>query len=276
MQRFGRTANQRIKDRWGGGFILVTILALLAAWYGGGAIGDVIKNWGNRPASGTGSTSKTDSKSTGTTNLPGEPGEFQLRFVQVGAFRSAANARTLAGKLAEKEYSAMVTPKQDSNLQMVWVGPFMDAQAANQAKSELTKDFPEIKAVTVNVVYNPDALPVAALGAKQSDVKTGLETLNTYIHEVAVWLDNRALDPKAAVTDVKALGKTLQDLATKLNNESDVNAKAVAALCATASANAMALEMVAAGSVEAADYQSAMTDYLALVNQYNALHTDGK
>lgn len=262
MHRFGRPAQQKIKDRWGGGFILATILALLAAWLAG----DMIGKWIN------GRNSTADSGNNGNPNIGAptlaEPGEFQLRFVQVGAFRSKSNYMTAVRDMNTAELAPVVGATKN-NLTPVYVGPFMDkasAQAA-MAKVQSIKGYEKAQLREINVAYNPDAVPAVAAGGKQSDLKKSMDLLNTYLQEVAVWLESAGAMDTATLSDS---GKALSDLAAVLSGTQDAKVKAMATMAAAAGANATMIEGLANAEPTSAEYQTAVSQYMGLVDQYMA------
>jgi hypothetical protein len=267
MQRFGRSAQQRLKDRWGGGFILATILALLAAWWAGGKLGDVINN---KSANGTnkGGPGLVDTSNPNGSMMTAEPQEFKLYFVQVGAFSSAANARGQVAKMNDLGMTAVIAPEV-AGLHPVWVGPYLDQTSADEAKAKLTGENVQSTARPVAVAYNTNAVPVAATGADDTQLRQGMDTLNVYLHEVALWLENRNMNPAADPSTVLEHGKALGELATKLKNEKDTRVHGFATMAEAAGKNAADIEAVAASANTDAKFQAAMTGYLNLLGQYN-------
>ena len=262
MHRFGRPAQQRIKDRWGGGFILATILALLAAWLAG----DMIGKWINGRNS-TADLGNDGNPIPGTATLA-EPGEFQLRFVQVGAFRSKSNYMSAVRDMNAAELAPVVGATKN-NLTPVYVGPFMDKAAADAALAKVRsiKGYEKAQLRDINVAYNPDAVPAVATGEKQSDLKKSMDLLNTYLQEVAVWLESAGAMDTAMLSDS---GKALGDLAASLSESRDAKVKVMATMAATASANATTIEGLANAEPTSAEYQTAVSQYMDLVDQYMA------
>ena len=261
-QRFGRPAQQKIKDRWGGGFILATILALLAAWFAGDSIGKWI-NGRNAAETGTpGGTPKIGAAVTA------EPGDFQLHFIQVGAFRSKANYMNAVNDM----HTAGMTPvvgATKNNVTPVYVGPFISKEEAETAQAKvqaLKKDYEKAVIRDLAVKYNPEAVPAAATGMKQSDIKKGMDLLNTYIQEVAMWLENPGADTAALAES----GKGLSDLAAAFSDSKDARVKELANMASVASANATALDGLGNASPVDGEYQAAMAQYMALVDHYMA------
>jgi len=259
-QRFGRPAQQKIKDRWGGGFVLATILALLCAWIAG----DYIGKWIN----GRGTASTDTTPGVHQPAVAAVPGDFQLRFVQVGVFRSKANYMTAVNDMHQAGLSPVVGATKN-NRTPVYVGPFADAEAAEAAKAKvqaLKDDYKDAMVKPMSVKYNPDAVP-AATGMTQSDMKKGMDLLNGYLQEVAMWMENPAANDTSALSES---GKGLADLASVLSDSKDAQVKELAGMAATASANAATIEALAMASPADADYQAAMSQYMTLVDQYMA------
>ncbi|MDF2627256.1 MAG: hypothetical protein K0R39_1087 [Symbiobacteriaceae bacterium] len=262
MHRFGRPAQQRIKDRWGGGFILATILALLAAWLAGDMIGKLINDRNSTAENGN-----SGNPTTGTMTYT-EPGEFQLRFVQVGAFRSKSSWMTAVREMNAAELAPVVGATKN-NLTPVYVGPFMDKASAEaaMAKVKSIKGYDKALIREINVGYNPDAVPAVATGEKQSDLKKSMDLLNTYLQEVAVWLESAGAMDTAMLSES---GKALNDLAATLSTSQDAKVKEMATMAATASANATTIEGIADAEPTSNEYQAAVSQYMSLVDQYMA------
>lgn len=259
-QRFGRPAQQKINDRWGGGFILATVLALGLAWVAGKYIGDWINGR---------STASTDPKpGINQPAVAAVPGDFQLRFVQVGAFRSKANYMTAVQDMNQAGLTPVVGATKN-NITPVYVGPFADDESAEAARAKVQavkKDYEKAALRRMSVKYNPDAVP-AATGMKQSDMKKGMDLLNGYLQEVATWMENPAANDTSALAES---GKGLADLAAVLSDSKDAQVKELASMAATASANAATIEALAMASPADAEYQAAMNQYMTLVDQYMA------
>ncbi|HYG57434.1 MAG TPA: SPOR domain-containing protein [Symbiobacteriaceae bacterium] len=269
MHRFGRSAQQKMKDRWGGGFILATILALFAAWYAGQWLGD---NWGgNNTAGGSSIFGRTDNSPASTSSV--EPKQFDMYFVQVGVFTSPANARGVVNHLHMAGYAPVMGPEANK-FTPVFVGPYMDKQSAEDAKAKLEVARPDYKGAftkLVSVGYNPSAVPVAAMGADDSDLKASLDTLNMYIQEVAIWMEDRSLNGTADTAGIESHGKALGELSATLSTSKDAGVKQFADAAAAASANATNLVAVAAKDANTPEFQAAMVEYMSLINQYRGL-----
>ncbi|HLN61277.1 MAG TPA: SPOR domain-containing protein [Symbiobacteriaceae bacterium] len=272
MQRFGRSAQQRLKDRWGGGFILATILALCAAYF----LGDSLGKWiNNKSVTTDGSTAQVGStaKTGNQANMAMEPQEFKMHFVQVGAFLSGKNARDMVDKLSAQGYAAVIAPKNNSGFQAVWVGPYMDSKMAEDAKAKLAEGGMKPVMMPKAVGYNTAAVPAAATGNGSNDARMVIDGLNTYIHEVAMWLDNRSQNMASDTSMIVTQGRELADMASKLAGDKDTHMQALAAMATKASTNAAAIENLTDAQGTEQPFQAAMTDYLSLVDQYNAFQT---
>lgn len=268
MHRFGRSAQQKMKDRWGGGgFVLATILALVGAWY----LGGYLSTLGETPitdVSPPGSDMAGQPLDSGMEAMS-EPHEFQLHFVQVGAFRSEAGARSVAAKLAGSHYAVAVAPRNQAGLHRVLAGPFTSLEAVEQAKQDLAQQLGETYAVQMAVAYNPDAIP--AIAGSAEDIRKGLDVLNAYLYDVAVWLENRP----AGATDtntIAGLGAKMSEYAAALQGQEDATAQEFVKLAEAAQANAMAFETAAADPASK-EYQAALDGYVALLERYRSFHS---
>ncbi|HEY8347258.1 MAG TPA: SPOR domain-containing protein [Symbiobacteriaceae bacterium] len=267
MHRFGRTAKQKMTDRWGGGgFILATILALVGAWY----LGGYLSTLGDTPVSDVvppGNNLVAQPKA-GSLETISEPHDFQLHFVQVGAFRSAAGARSLVANLSDSNYPVMVAPRNESGLIRVLAGPFTSAEAAEQARQELSQHLGETYAVEIAVVHDPEAIPVIA-GAGE-DVRKGLDLVNAYLYDVAVWLESGS-HSVSGVNTIAGLGEKLGEYVAALKEQSDAKVQEFVKLAEAVQANAQAFE-TAAGDPTSEEYQAALDGYAALLEQYRSFY----
>lgn len=267
MHRFGRSAKQRMTDRWGGGgYILATILALVGAWY----LGGYLSTLGETPVTDVappGSNLVAQPPASGL-EAAAEPHDFQLWFVQVGAFRSEAGARSLAANLAGSNYAVMVAPRNQSGLIRVLAGPFTSVEAVEQAKQDLARQLGETYAVEMSVVHNPEAVPAVASGGE--DVRKGLDVLNAYLYDVAVWLENGSFSLTGANT-IAGLGQKIGEYAQALKGEEDAKIQEFVRMAEAASANARAFEN-AALDPSSKEYQAALDGYVALLEQYRSFY----
>jgi len=274
MQRFGRSAQQKMKDRWGGSFILATVLALLGAWFAGQWLndslrGETVKNDPVAP----GIVGKPTTNPIGGGTFAATPQNFNLFMVQVGAFRSESGARKLAAELNTMDFSAMVAPKNSAGLWKVYAGLFTREDSANAVKSELLMDglVTEAWTIRVSVNHNPDVVPVMAQTVKSADFKAGLEAMNVYLHEAAVWVENRTASVEALSVKGQALARLAADLS--LASKDSPSVQNFATLAAAASHNAAAIQLASKAAPGSAQQQAAMTEYLAVLEQYRTLQT---
>lgn len=269
MHRLGRT-KQRSNEWWGGGgFVLATILAIVGAWY----LGQYLTTLGETPVADDviprGSSVVVQPSSSGSSlETISEPHDFQLHFVQVGAFRSAAGARSLVADLSDTGYLVMVAPRNESGLIRVLAGPFTSEQAAEQARQDLSGRLGETYAVEIAVVHDPEAIPVIADVGE--DVRKGLDLVNAYVYDVAVWLENGS-DSVSGANTIAGLGDKLSEYVAALKGQEDAKVREFVKLAEAALANAEAFE-TAAGDPSSEEYQAALDGYVALLEQYKSFY----
>jgi len=277
MHRFGRSAQQKMKDRWGGSFILATILALVGAWFAGNWLNDTLKGETTQaPGTTTGVLQTPTDKTITGVPTPATAGDFKLYFVQVGAFRSETSARSLVQTLSDKGFIAMVAPRNAAGLYKVYGGLYTSSMAASEAKVKLMADGGVTNAmmVPVSITSNTATIPVTAGTAKGPDLRKGLEAMNTYLYEVAAWVETHVADNTPDTTVITAKGKELGTLATELTKAAakDVTLKPFADIATRASTNANEILTAAKSGPGSVDFQTAMNGYLTLLDQYSALH----
>lgn len=274
MQRFGRSAQQKLKDRWGGSFILATVLALLGAWFAGQWLNKTLTaDKGKETPPSVTQTQNPGTTGSGTTTSALGPGSFNLHLVQVSSVRSEANARRLADKLNMQGYAAIVSPRQADGNFKVYAGMALSAQDAEEIKRDVAASGMVEGAwtKTVSIRYN-DAIPVMAQAAgKANEMKAGLETLNVYIAEAARWVEN----PTANVSTIVSKGQKLAEIGTALNMlaKDSPAMENWAKIAMTASANATKIQNAAKTAPGSPEQMAAMTEFLALVDQYQVLQT---
>lgn len=274
MHRFGRSAQKRMNDRWGGAFILAAVLAVAAAWKVGGWLSDVFE--GDKQATMEPVPGNVGSL-TGNSgfSLATQPHEFQLHFVQVGAFRSEGAARNLVKALSEANYTAAVAPKNEQGLAKVYVGPYMTIDAANEAKSRLTGEglVPSSFNVTMTVDYKPEAV-MAMTGSPDSELQKGLDTLNAYLYEAGNWFASRSSGQATDGTTLAALGQEINQYLTGMAPADGNPAVSQFMEMATAATeNMAAIEMAATAMPGSDEFQAAMNGYVSLLNTYHSFHT---
>lgn len=268
MHRFGRSAQQKMKDRWGGGFILATILALVGAFYVGTWLNNAYNKSSTANPDNSGSyVNLPDGSGTGIASVPEN---FDLHLVQVGAFRSKDSAQKLVNSLAAKNYNAMMADRNTQGLYRVYGGLFTDAQAASNAKTMLATETGVTNpwVVKVPVASQIEAIPVTATqGSKAADLKKGMENMVAYLYEAARWMENGSVDPAT----LAARGKDLSKLATEMSKMNNASLTPYAQFAQNAGANAAVIETAAKASMGSSEYHQAMTGYLSLVDEYRAL-----
>jgi len=284
MHRFGRTAQKRMNDRWGGAFILAVVLAVVGAWKLGGWLGENLG--GDRLAdtepvpgvnsaigsgSGTGNGSGTFDFTSSTS---AQPQPFEVHFVQVGAFRSEGAARDLVQALTDAGYTAAMLPKNERNLVRVYVGPYLTETAAGEAKSRLALDKATAQAFTVGITidHNPEAV-MAMTGAANSDLQRGLDLVNAYLHEAGEWFANRAIGQPADGGTLASLGNDLDYLASLLSMaDIDSTEAKLLEMVMAAGDHAATMEVAATAEPGSPEFQEAISGYVRLLQQYSAFH----
>lgn len=276
MHRFGRSGQLK-KDRWGGSFILIAGLALGAAYLAGNYLNEYLV--GDKPAA-TESPGKNDiGLGTGSGFMPVavEPQAFNLYAVQVGAFRSPTGASDTALKLNTKGEVGFANINTNGMSYAYAGGLFTDKQAA----TEYLEGLKEAKVVdagfvaTLKVPYGPDAIAAMA-GTEKSKVSQGYDDLNSYLHEVALWIEARVEGKDDGVTDLVSLGKSLGTLAKDLEsaNLTDEKLKAFINVAKAAGMHADSLKAAANTQDTSQEYMNALNGYVSLLAQYNGLQSN--
>lgn len=276
MHRFGRSAQKKMNDRWGGAFILAVVLAVGGAWQLGGWIGN---NLGDKQAASEpvpGLENSIGQSGAGGVGMAMQPHEFEIHFVQVGAFRSDGAARNLAKALSEAGFTAAVTPKNEQGLVKVYTGPHMTAEAAAEVKSRLVSDglAQGPFSVSMTVDYKPEAV-MAVTGSANSDLQKGLDALNAYLYEAGNWLATRSAGQPAEGTTLAALGQEVSQYINLMGNADDPAVSQFIAMATAAGENAMAIESAGTALPGSDSFQSAMNGYVSLLDQYHSFHTQG-
>lgn len=271
MHRFGRSAQQKLKDRWGGSFILATILALVGAWFAGSWLNDSLK----------GETAGTDTNPPGVVSDPinnmgggnntvtQAPSDFNLYLVQVGAFRSEASAHKLANDLIAQGYNAAVAPRKDG-LVKVYAGLHTMPEAAQETRDRAIADgMTQAWTVTIPVTNTADTVPVMAGLGKNADLKKGLEAMNAYLYEAALWMENQI----GTTGGIAANGEYLRKLAMELKKAAGTNplVEPYANLAGAAGTNAADIQTAAQTAPGSVEYHKAANGYMALLEQYRSL-----
>ncbi|MFZ5817180.1 MAG: SPOR domain-containing protein [Bacillota bacterium] len=275
MHRFGRSAQKKMNDRWGGAFILAVLLAVAGAWKLGDWIGNSLGDGGTAAIEPVPGLENSIGSADGTTGVM-QPHEFQIHFVQVGAFRSDGAARNLAKALSEAGYTAAVTPKSADGLSKVYAGPYMTETAAADAKARLMSEglVQNSFNVSITVDYKPDAV-MAMTGSPNSDLQKGLDALNTYLYEAGNWFANRSSGQSADGFSVAALAGEMTRY-TSLSGNADTNpaVSRFLAMATLAGENAAAIEAAATAMPGSDEFQKAMNGYVSLLDQYHSFHSE--
>lgn len=269
MHRFGRSAQQKTKDRWGGSFILATVLALGSAWILGSWAAKVL----NTDPATVGTQPPTTTQSVMQNNVAVDPDEFGLHYVQVGSFRSEAMAKRAATEYGAKGYATMVAPKNKDGFVQVYAGLFTNKESAADTEARLKAEGVNVWTRTEMVHYNTAAIPTAAMGTSGTDVANGLNLLNVYLHEAARWVEGRSMNLPADTSKLVSLGKQLGELATKMGSQTDPQMAQLVSMATKASSHSTMVKDASTALTSSDAYQLAMTDYLSLLNQYQAFYS---
>jgi hypothetical protein len=275
VHRFGRSGQLK-KDRWGGSFILIAGLALAAAYFTGDYLNKYL--WSDK-------TSKVEQGSDLGADLGGsftpvanvEPKEFTLYTVQVGAFKSPTSAQNQAQKLNEKGYVGFANISTSGMSFAYAGGVFTEKQAAQ----DYLKGLQEAKVVdagfvaTMKVPYGPEAITAMA-GESKSKVESGYSSLNTYLHEVAIWIEEKTAGKNVDATDTVTLGKSLTGIADQIEkaNLTDAKMKQLVSVAREAGKHAVTLEGAAKADKKSAEYMKALNEYVSLLAKYNSLQAN--
>lgn len=276
MHRFGRSGQLK-KDRWGGSFILVAVLALGGAYLAGDYLAN---NWnGNKPAA----ASQGDSNELGfgedlNPTVAVQPEAFNLYTVQVGAFRSPTSAQNLAQKINSEGHVGFANINTSGISYAYAGGVFTDKQAATDYLNELktAKVVTEGFVATLKVPYGPDAITAMAGEANKSNIQNGYSSMNTYLHQVALWIENRAMGQNDDVAGMVTLGKNLGKLAADLEKTelTDEKMKTFVSVAREAGLHAEMLQGAASAMDSSPEYKKALDGFVSLLAHYNGLQAN--
>lgn len=276
MQRF--RSDSRWKDRWGGGFVIVTVLALAGAWWLGNWLSD---RWaGQEPATGGAGAPAGTGAGTATGEAPGTqvqgPVEGNLEpltvyFLQAHALKSPEAARRAAAQLESGGLPAAVSHVGD--WYKVVIGAYGSRDAAMAAKNEAESTYRSggklsLYASPVSITLQPAARPQNAAAQAAFDRAVGL--LGGYLHEAAAWWDSYATGQSAATDRLVQYTSQLQGAVEELRpHASDPAVGSVIAMAQKAVENGGQINSLAQNHGED-QYRAAMAGYLGLVDQFRA------
>jgi hypothetical protein len=279
VHRFGRSGQQKLKDRWGGSFILVAVLALVGSYY----LGNYLNNnlWG-KSTTGSGLPVDPDGNGSdlgdlGSGNLmAADPKSFNLYVVQVGAFQSPKGAQNLAETLQQKGQVSFASINMNG-LSYTYVG---GVYSEKKVADKLVDDLKQAKVIDVglvrpfNVSYAAQAVTAMA-GQNGAQLQTTLATLNSYLQEAAAWFEARANNQNPDVTHLTGLGNELANLATQLEKAAgtDENMKRFAAAAKAAGENATQIKAAAAAQTHSPQFQASLGSYMNLIAQYGSIQS---
>lgn len=274
MHRFGRSAQKKMNDRWGGAFILAVVLVLAGAVKLGGWLDGQLGGQASiEPAPGLGDGMTGIGNGSDGLTTAAQPREFQVHFVQVGAFRSPSAARTLAGKLSQEGFMAAAGPKQKDGLVRVFTGPYLTATAAKEAKDQLAAKnlIPESMAVAITVDHKPEAI-MAMAGASNGDLQKGLDVINNYLYEASNWFAGKAAGQVAEAESIMAMGQEIHQYVGLMPTDNQVY-KSFIDMANAAGENASAIATADKAQPGSAEFQQAMSSYVSLLDQYHSFYS---
>lgn len=276
MHRFGRSAQKKMNDRWGGVFILAVVLAVVGAWQLGGYLGSLLGDEKQAAMEPVPSDNVNLSQGPVTPTQTPLAQEFQVHFVQVGAFRSEGAARNFVKDLAAMDLTAAVTERNGQGLVRVYVGPYMTGEAADEAKARLTEGEIVLNpfTVTMNVDHKPEAV-MAMTGSANPELQSGLDTLNAYLYEAGAWFAKRSAGEPADGAALAGLGQDMMAIAQSLAKEEVSNPVGkFIAMADIATTNAADIEVAANASPGSAEFQKAMSGYVSLLERYHTFYME--
>lgn len=276
MHRFGRSGQLK-KDRWGGSFILVAGLALGAAYFAGTYLSDrlVDKPAATSPAGGDTGIGFGENLNPA---VAVQPEAFNLYTIQVGAFKSPTSAQNEAQRINSQGRVGFANINNSGISYTYAGGVFSDKKAAD----DYLKDLKAAKVVTdgfvatLKVPYGLEAITAMAGESNKTNVKTGYSAMNTYLHEVALWIENRANGHDDGVAEMVNMGKSLGNLAKELEKSqlTDEKMKAFVAVAREAGQHAETLQAAASTMDTSNEYMKALNGYVSLLAHYNNLQAN--
>lgn len=259
MEGMGRG---RLFDRWGGGFILATVLGLAVAYY----IGSHWLSGDNQVANPAPNSETVNAPASMTPGAAAASAEavvsaraYTLYAVQAGLFNQTQNAQKTVQGLQAKGFPASETRTAPFK---VFAGAYASQAAAKSAVDAIRKQgFPDAFIATVNVLP-----PVSG----NQQVQQTATALTNYLQEAAQWWDTYATGKPGAVDRLATDAKAVETAGGKLQSAAATDAAVndLISLTSRAGQNGQELASLIQGArPEAA--QVAMQDFLYLLQDYN-------
>lgn len=284
MQRFGRS-EQRWRDRWGGWFLVATLLALAGAWGLGSFLGDRL---GNRAAQGpvtqpgtTVTNPAPAQDAAALADLTGLPKPMTVYLLQAAAFKTQEAAQKEAQRLQAKGIPAAVTPAGEWYRVVIGAYGSKDAASAAQAGAEAAMGGKlQVLQRRVDLRAQPATRPQDPKAASAYD--DGVRALNGFMHEAANFWDAHAYGQMPQADHLGAYANRVKQAMDQLRPYSaDLAVSqflAVAEKATQASAKLTALAGTAAAPATAPagggsanePVQAAMAQFLGLLDSYRA------
>lgn len=299
MHRFGRSSDQRWKDRWGGGFVIITVLALAGAWYLGNYLSDKWAAGGpeatmetathdtlNPAGTGNAGPAAGGAMNVGAADLAGYPKPMTVYYLQAHAFKTREQAASAAKDL--NAYGVPAAVSASDGWFKVIIGAYGSKNAAEQAKMSAEANYKgkgklAVLARSVSVAGQPGLQPAnpKALAAYQN----GIAALSGYLHAASAWWDAYAAGQPQAADHLTIYTNQLRIAMDQLkDHEADAAVNRFLSLASqamangtqiTAAASAMGTAPAAAqgagaspARADGSQIQAAMEGYVTLLDDY--------
>ncbi len=296
MHRFGRSSDQRWRDRWGGGFVVVTVLALAGAWYLGNYLSNRLAPDGREtmePAVNdpmypvaNGENSFGGNVTAGSADLAGFPKPMTVYYLQAHALASEEKSASAVRDLNTSGLPAVVS--HTDGMYRVIIGAYGSKDAATQAKMSAESNYKGKGKLTVytrppvTIAAEPSIQPANAKVAPA--YHQGVAALSGYLHAVSSWwdatatghaqvADNLSIYTNQLRTAIEQLQGQESDAAVNqfinMANKAVANSNLVSALANNAGATPAAAQGNGAPIRPNSDQvQAALEGYVALLDSY--------
>ncbi len=261
MEGMGRG---RLFDRWGGGFILATVLGLAVAYIiGTSLLGDPTTP--GEQVQNTGGTTGGTVPAAGQTAEPVEPvltvKAYSLYVIQAGLFNRAEGAQKTLQDLQSRGFPASVTRAAPFK---VMAGAYGSETAARSVAAEMRKQGLDA------FITRLDVAPPIALPASGGDqMLHTVSVLTAYMQQVAQWWDSYAAGNPGAVDQLAGEARAVETAGSKLQGTAgDAAVGDLVTLTMRAGQSGQDMAALTQGTrLEAA--RVAMQDFLDLLRDYH-------
>lgn len=281
MHRFGRS-DQKWRDRWGGGFLVATILAMAAAWMVGSRLAaNFNEEAAGQPSAAAGDTILgADSAGLGTDTFSGtlasHPMPFSVYFLQAGAFKNPEGAQRHADALREQGYPVRIS--SEGAFHKVFIGAYMSRDMAARTRDQvLAQHGEEFELFPVRVDVQGEPAVAASTAEAQGIYDQGVAALNGYLQAASAWWDSYAAGAPGPTGELAAYAGQVAQAAEQLRSQgADAATSQFILLADRVTANSAQLSNLAlTPNVGGEQYRIAMDSYMALLDDYRAWAQDG-